>query len=96
MPSHTLNAQQESAGRHSEAWLQTVNAILDLKSGKLGRIWERRPLLQLCMALQDSIFTLPDSDITQKTLQSAISCARSLVPQGMSTTLLICSTGCAC
>lgn len=63
--------------------MQTVNAILDLKSGKLGRIWERRPLLQLCTALQDSIFTLPDNDITQKTLQAALSSAKSLVPQGV-------------
>jgi hypothetical protein len=39
--------------------------------------------MQLCTALQDSIFTLPDNDITQKTLQAAIACAKSLVLQGV-------------
>jgi hypothetical protein len=63
--------------------LQVINAVQDLADGKLSRIWNRDPLLQLSSALHESIFKLPPSKLQRHYLENAKQCLESLVDRGM-------------
>eukprot|EP00892_Ulva_mutabilis_P004859 jgi/Ulvmu1/2745/UM014_0202.1 len=61
-----------------------LNAILDMREGKLSRIWERNAMCQLSNSLCDSLLGLPDSCMTDKTLNSACSGVMHVARQGCS------------
>jgi hypothetical protein len=72
---------------------QVVNAMKDLKQGKLSRIWVRRPLQQLATALNDSILRLPPCRLRQEYLQGATLAIHAIVDHGELPTNPVC---CGC
>ena len=74
-------------------WMQVINALSDLRSGKLSRIWMRRPLPQLLMALEEAILCLPASRLRTQYLQSAALGLQYLADDGVACPCVVCQMG---
>lgn len=63
--------------------LQVINALADMREGRLSRIWVRQPLPQLLTALEDAIMCLPASRLRTQYLHAAAQGLQYLADDGV-------------